>query len=77
MNNDLFCLSGVLNLDTPGMVHNGGCNIGFVDGHSKWLAARLNEAIRLAEGKFYVPMNGDDVCYPKCLELQLNIAATA
>lgn len=43
----------------------------FHDGYCKGLPTRLNEAIRLAEGEFYARMDGDDVCYPKRLELQL------
>ena len=41
------------------------------DGHSKGLPARLNEAIGLAKGEYLARMDGDDVCYPERLELQL------
>ena len=41
------------------------------DGQSKGLPVRLNEAIGLAGGGFYARMDGDDVCYPGRLELQL------
>ncbi len=41
------------------------------DNHSKGLPARLNEAIELAAGEFIARMDGDDVCYPRRLELQL------
>jgi prepilin-type N-terminal cleavage/methylation domain-containing protein/prepilin-type processing-associated H-X9-DG protein len=37
LNNDIFVTNGSAGLDMPGMVHNGGCNVGFADGHSKWL----------------------------------------
>ncbi len=41
------------------------------DNESKGLPARLNEAMELAEGEFYARMDGDDVCYPTRLELQV------
>ena len=41
------------------------------DNHSKGLPARLNESIGLADGEFYARMDGDDVCYPRRLELQV------
>lgn len=42
------------------------------DNHSKGLPASLNEAIDLAKGEFFARMDGDDVSYPKRLELQLD-----
>jgi len=41
------------------------------DGHIRGLAARLNEAIALASSEFLARMDGDDVCYPERLGLQL------
>ena len=36
------------------------------------LPARLNQAISIASGDFLARMDGDDVCYPKRLEMQLD-----
>jgi glycosyltransferase involved in cell wall biosynthesis len=41
------------------------------DGYSKGLPARLNEAIKEASSEFLARMDGDDVCYPERLQLQL------
>ena len=35
-----------------------------LDGQSKGLPARLNEAIGVASGEYFARMDGDDVCYP-------------
>jgi prepilin-type N-terminal cleavage/methylation domain-containing protein/prepilin-type processing-associated H-X9-DG protein len=37
LNNDIFVTNGNAGLDMPGMVHAGGCNIAYADGHSRWL----------------------------------------
>ena len=42
------------------------------DTHNKGLASRLNEAIKMTKGEFFGRMDGDDVSYPKRLELQLD-----
>jgi len=42
------------------------------DNRSKGLPTRLNEAIAFASGEYFARMDGDDVCYPNRLELQLN-----
>jgi glycosyltransferase involved in cell wall biosynthesis len=41
------------------------------DGHQRGLAARLNEAIELARGKYLARMDADDVCYPERFERQV------
>lgn len=43
----------------------------YSDGESKGLPARLNEALSLASGTYFARMDGDDVSYPRRLELQL------
>lgn len=42
-----------------------------VDGLRKGLAARLNEAVDLARGKYLARMDADDVCYPERFERQV------
>ncbi len=44
----------------------------FVDGEHKGLAARLNEAVRHAQGTYIARMDADDVMYPDRLRLQVN-----
>lgn len=41
------------------------------DGFNKGLAARLNEAIDLARGRYFVRMDQDDISYPERLSRQL------
>jgi glycosyltransferase involved in cell wall biosynthesis len=41
------------------------------DGRQRGLAARLNEAIELARGKYLARMDADDVCYPERFERQV------
>lgn len=43
------------------------------DGLNKGLAARLNEAIDLARGRFFARMDQDDVSYPERLARQLTL----
>jgi glycosyltransferase involved in cell wall biosynthesis len=42
-----------------------------VDGAQRGLAARLNQAIDLARGKYLARMDADDVCYPERFERQV------
>lgn len=44
----------------------------FADGQQKGLPTRLNEAINAAAGELLARMDGDDVCYPRRLEVQTN-----
>jgi glycosyltransferase involved in cell wall biosynthesis len=41
------------------------------DGQNRGLAARLNQAILLANGKYFARMDHDDICYPERFFLQL------
>ncbi len=41
------------------------------DGRSRGVAARLNEAVALSRGTYFARMDGDDVCYPERLSLQV------
>ena len=43
------------------------------DGINKGLAARLNEAIDLARGKYFARMDADDISYPERLAKQLTL----
>jgi glycosyltransferase involved in cell wall biosynthesis len=43
------------------------------DGLNKGLAARLNEAIQLARGRYFARMDQDDVSYPERLACQLEL----
>lgn len=43
----------------------------FRDGYNKGLAARLNEAIDLAKGKYLARMDSDDISYPQRFEEQV------
>ena len=43
----------------------------YQDGQNKGLPVRLNEALGKASGKYFARMDGDDVSYPRRLELQL------
>jgi glycosyltransferase involved in cell wall biosynthesis len=43
------------------------------DGMNKGLAARLNEAIDLARGRFFARMDHDDISYPERLAKQLTL----
>lgn len=43
----------------------------YADGNWVGLAARLNQAISLACGKYFARMDGDDVAYPERLECQV------
>src|SRR5437867_2278373 len=47
------------------------CMVACHDGKTRGLVARLNEAIALASGRYFARMDGDDVSYPRRLELQL------
>lgn len=42
-----------------------------VDGRNLGLAARLNQAVELAKGRYFARMDGDDVCYPERFERQV------
>ncbi len=42
-----------------------------VDGQRRGLAARLNQAIELARGRYLARMDADDIAYPERLERQL------
>ncbi|HEY9640572.1 MAG TPA: glycosyltransferase family A protein [Coleofasciculaceae cyanobacterium] len=42
-----------------------------VDGLHKNLATRLNQAVALGRGKYFARMDGDDIAYPKRLEIQV------
>lgn len=42
-----------------------------VDGRRRGLAARLNQAVDLAQGQYFARMDGDDICYPERLERQV------
>lgn len=41
------------------------------DGQSRGLPSRLNEALVLARGRYFARMDGDDVSYPRRLEVQI------
>ena len=41
------------------------------DGQRKGLAARLNEAVALARGRFIARIDADDICFPARLEKQV------
>lgn len=43
----------------------------FQDGVNKGLAARLNEAVSLASGKYIARMDQDDLCFPTRIEKQV------
>ncbi|OLT14210.1 hypothetical protein BJF78_19600 [Pseudonocardia sp. CNS-139] len=42
-----------------------------VDGASRGISARLNEAVRLARGELVARMDGDDISFPQRLEVQV------
>lgn len=42
------------------------------DGQNKGIAVRLNQMIDLAQGKYFVRMDGDDIMFPDRLEKQLS-----
>jgi len=44
-----------------------------IDGDNKGLAARLNEAIDMANGQYFARMDQDDISYPKRFERQLGV----
>lgn len=44
-----------------------------VDGKNLGLAARLNQAVGLAHGRYFARMDGDDVCYPERFERQVDL----
>lgn len=44
-------------------IHSDGCNRGLPD--------RLNEAVAISRGKYFARMDGDDICYPTRLALQV------
>jgi glycosyltransferase involved in cell wall biosynthesis len=46
------------------------------DGQRKTLATRLNEAIQMSMGSFIARMDGDDIAYPRRLEVQLEYLLT-
>jgi glycosyltransferase involved in cell wall biosynthesis len=48
----------------------------FSDGQNKRLPTRLNEAISLAQGKYFARMDGDDIAYPQRLEKQVEYLET-
>jgi glycosyltransferase involved in cell wall biosynthesis len=41
------------------------------DGKNMGLAARLNQAVGLAQGHYFARMDGDDICYPDRIERQV------
>ena len=43
------------------------------DGKNKGLAARLNECIDLARGKYFARMDQDDVSYPERFARQIEV----
>ena len=43
----------------------------FSDGINKGLSARLNQAVNLAEGKYFARMDSDDISYPERLARQV------
>ena len=43
----------------------------FTDGMRQGLPTRLNQAVGLCRGEYFARMDGDDVCYPERLTLQL------
>lgn len=45
----------------------------YSDGRSLGLAARLNQAIELADGEYFARMDGDDIAYPERLERQVSV----
>lgn len=44
----------------------------YSDGESRGVPTRLNQAIAMAQGKYFARMDGDDVAYPQRLERQVN-----
>jgi len=44
----------------------------YADGQNQGLAARLNQAIDMGQGKYFARMDGDDVAYPERLERQVS-----
>ena len=44
----------------------------YSDGCNKGLPDRLNEAVALSKGKYFARMDGDDICYPTRLALQVD-----
>ena len=42
------------------------------DGRNRGLPARLNEAVSLSQGKYFARMDGDDICYPTRLAVQVD-----
>lgn len=42
------------------------------DGQNMSLPVRLNQAVKLARGKYFARMDGDDISYPERLERQVN-----
>jgi glycosyltransferase involved in cell wall biosynthesis len=59
--------------DTPGVIRTyDDPRIRLVaENTSRGLAARLNEAIALARGKYFARIDGDDVCFPQRFERQV------
>ncbi len=43
----------------------------YADGENRNLAARLNQAIDMSQGKYFARMDGDDVAFPERLEHQI------
>ena len=46
------------------------------DSRGLGLPARLNQAIDLTQSEYFVRMDGDDICYPRRFELQLDFLRT-
>jgi glycosyltransferase involved in cell wall biosynthesis len=42
------------------------------DGVNRQLPVRLNQAISLARGRYFARMDGDDICFPRRLEIQMD-----
>src|SRR3989442_4795829 len=46
------------------------------DGQNKGLSARLNQAIKMARGKYFCRMDQDDIAFPNRLERQVEFLET-
>lgn len=58
-----------LSFDDPRIIVVGG-------GQNKRIAARLNQCVSMARGRFFARMDGDDIAYPRRLECQLEYLYT-
>lgn len=41
------------------------------DGHKRGISYRLNQALKISDGKYFARMDGDDIAYPNRLERQI------